>query len=84
MLPVVANLLKAWLLLLTVCGTLAGVGWLLGGYRLLSIFVFSGLLLGAAVYVYAERIPLGMLRARELPVGEAPSLHSTAARLAAR
>ena len=83
-LPVAVNLLKAWLLLFTLCGALAGLGWLLGGYRLLSIFAFAGLLLAAAVYVYAERIPLGMLRARELPVGEAPALHATLERLATR
>ena len=83
-LPVVRNMLKAWLLLLAFCASLAAIGWLLGGFRILSILVFSGLLLGAAVYVYAERIPLGMLRARELPVGEAPAVHSTVARLAAR
>jgi heat shock protein HtpX len=54
----------------------------LGGYRLLSIFVFCGLLLGLAVYWYADRALLGM--ARELPPGEAPALHSALERLAVR
>ncbi len=83
-LPVARNIAKAWLLVAALCGPLAGVGWLLGGYRLLSLLVFAGLLLAAWVYVYAERIPLGMLRARELPLAEAPALHSMLERLAVR
>src|SRR5439155_1176135 len=41
----VRNVVKAWLLLAGVCGVLAFIGWSIGGLRLLSIFVFSGLLL---------------------------------------
>ena len=77
------NVLKAWLLLVVVCGALALAGWELGEYRLLSIFLFCGLLLAAAVYWYADRVALGMVRARELPLAEAPLLHSTLERLAA-
>jgi heat shock protein HtpX len=77
------NILKAWLLLVVVCGALALVGWELGGYRLLSIFLFCGLLLAAAVYWYSDRVALAMVGARELPVAEAPALHSTVERLAA-
>jgi heat shock protein HtpX len=79
----VANVLKAWALLVVVCGALAFAGWSLDGYRLLSIFLFCGLLLAAAVYWYSDRVALGMVGARELPFGEAPLLHSTVERLAA-
>jgi heat shock protein HtpX len=77
------NILKAWLLLAGICGVLALAGWGLGGLRLLSIFVFSGLLLVVGAYWSFDRVVLGMISARELPVGEAPLLHSTVERLAA-
>lgn len=80
----VRNVLKAWLLLVVVCGALALLGWELNGYRLLSIFLFCSLLLAGAVYWYSDRVALGMVRARELPLAEAPLLHSTVERLAAR
>jgi heat shock protein HtpX len=80
----VRNVLKAWLLLAVFCGALAALGWELGGYRVLLIFLFCGLLLAAAVYWYGDRIALAMVRARELPLAEAPLLHSTVERLAAR
>ena len=81
---VVRNVLKAWALLVVACGALAGLGWALGGYRLLSIFVFCGALLAAALYWYSDRVALGLVRARELPIAEAPLVHSTVERLAAR
>jgi len=74
--------LKAWLLLLGGCGVLAAIGWPLGGYRLVSFLVFFGLLIAGAAYWYADRVALGMVGARELPVGEAPALHATLSRLA--
>jgi heat shock protein HtpX len=80
---VIRNVLKAWALLVGACAVFALVGWVLGGYRLLSIFVFCGALLAGALYWYADRVTLGLVRARELPVGEAPGLHSTLERLAA-
>jgi heat shock protein HtpX len=80
----VRNILKAWVLLVASCAAFAGVGWLLGGYRLLSIFVFCGALLAAALYWYSDRVALGLVGARELPIAEAPGLHSTVERLAAR
>lgn len=79
----VRNIFKLWALLLVVCALLGGIGWLLDGYRLFSVFVFSGLLLGVGVYWYADRAVLGLIGARDLPEGEAPGLHSTVARLAA-
>jgi heat shock protein HtpX len=42
------------------------------------------LLVAAAAYWYADRAAMGMVGARELPEGEAPLLHSTVERLAAR
>jgi heat shock protein HtpX len=78
------NIAKAWLLLIGVCGALALLGWSIGGVRLLSIFVFCGMLLVVGAYWTFDRVVLGMVRARELPVAEAPLLHSTVERLAAR
>jgi heat shock protein HtpX len=80
----VRNVLKAWILLAGVCGVLAFVGWAIGGVRLLSIFVFCGLLLVVGAYWSFDRVVLGMVRAREIPIAEAPLLHSTVERLAAR
>lgn len=80
---VVRNVLKAWALLIGACVALGLFGWVLGGYRLLSIFVFCGALLSGALYWYADRLAVGLVRARELPIGEAAGLHSTVERLAA-
>ena len=80
---VIRNVLKAWALLVGACGALGLLGWALDGYRLLSIFVFCGALLAGALYWYADRLAVGLVRGRELPVGEAPGLHSTVERLAA-
>jgi heat shock protein HtpX len=81
--PLVAwNVLKAWLLLVGACGILAAIGWPLGGYRLVSLLVFFGLLVAGAAYWYSDRVALGMVGARELPLGEAPALHATVARIA--
>jgi heat shock protein HtpX len=78
------NIVKAWLLVLALAGLFGLVGWALGGVRLSSVFVFCGLLLAAGAYWTFDRVVLGMLGARELPLGEAPLLHSTVERLAAR
>ena len=80
----VRNVLKAWALLVVACAALAGIGWLLGGYRLLSIFVFCGALLAGALYWTSDRVALGLVGARELPMAESPGFHSTVERLAAR
>ena len=84
MLLVLRNILKAWALLVVACAALAALGWALGGYRLLSIFVFCGALLAGALYWYSDRIALGLVGARELALAEGPALHSTVERLAAR
>jgi heat shock protein HtpX len=80
---VIRNILKALALLVGFCGILGLLGWALGGYRLLEIFVFAGALLAGALYWTSDRVALGLVGARELPVAEAPSLHSTVERLAA-
>jgi len=80
----VRNVAKAWALLVGVCGVLAFAGWSIGGLRLLSIFVFAALLLAVGAYWTFDRVVLGMVHARELPVAEAPLLHSTVERLSAR
>jgi heat shock protein HtpX len=78
------NIVKSWLLVLALTGVFALIGWALGGIRLLSIFVFCALLLAAGAYWTFDRVVLGVIGARELPLGEAPLLHSTVERLAAR
>ncbi|HZS24732.1 MAG TPA: M48 family metalloprotease [Gaiellaceae bacterium] len=78
------NVGKAWALLAGIAGVLALIGWAVGGVRLLSIFVFSALLLVGGAYWTFDRVVLGMVRARELTVAEAPLVHSTVERLAAR
>jgi heat shock protein HtpX len=81
---ILRNVLKAWLVV-TVAALLFGfAGWQLGGYRLALLFLGSIVLLAGAVYWYADRIVLGMVGARELMQGEAPALHSSVERLAAR
>jgi heat shock protein HtpX len=77
------NLLKSWLLAVGLTGVFAFAGWALGGVRLLSIFVFCALLVAAGAYWMFDRVVLGMVGARELPLAEAPLLHSTVERLAA-
>jgi heat shock protein HtpX len=63
---------------------MALAGWALGGYRLLSVFIFAALLFALAAWWTFDRVALGMIGAREVPLGEAPLLHSTLERLAAR
>jgi len=77
------NIAKSWLLVLALAALFGLIGWALGGARLASIFVFCALLLAAGAYWTFDRVVLGMLGARDLPLGEAPLLHSTAERLAA-
>lgn len=80
----VRNVAKAWLLMIGICGVLAFVGWSIGGLQVLSVFVFCGLLLAGGAYWTFDRVVLGMVHARELPVAEAPLLHATVERLASR
>ena len=84
MLLAARNIVKSWLLVLALVGAFALIGWGLDGVRGLSIFVFCALLVAAGAYWSFDRVVLGMLGARELPVGEAPLLHSSVERLAAR
>lgn len=84
MLLAARNILKAWLLVLALAGSFALVGYLIDGVRGLTIFVFCALLLAAGAYWTFDRVVLGMIGARELPLGEAPLLHSKVERLASR
>jgi heat shock protein HtpX len=77
------NVLKAWLLVAGGCAAIAAIGWPIGGYRLDSLLIFFALLVAAAGWWYGDRVVLGMVGARELPVGEAPALHASIASLAA-
>ena len=76
------NVLKAWLVLVTLALLFGLLGWSFGGYRVALLFLASIVLLASAVYAYADRIVMGMLGARELAQGESPALHSTVERLA--
>ena len=78
------NLAKTWALFGATAAAFGGIGWLLGGYRLFSIFAFCVLLGALALYWYADRVILGSLGARELLETEAPALHAVARRLATR
>jgi heat shock protein HtpX len=80
----IRNLLKLWLLLAAFCAVLGAAGYALGGTRLLTIFVFCGLLVAVGAYWYADRVVIGMVGAREVLPAESPVLHSTLERLAAR
>jgi heat shock protein HtpX len=82
-LPALRNIFKIWLLLVGGSAVLAAIGWALGGYRLASLLVFFGLLVAAAAWWSCDRVILGLVGGRELPVGEAPALHATVAQLAA-
>jgi heat shock protein HtpX len=84
MLLAARNIAKSWLLVAALAGTFALIGWLLDGVRGLSIFVFCALLVAAGAYWSFDRVVLGMIGARELPVAEAPLLHSTVERLSSR
>lgn len=83
-LAIARNLLKVWASVIGLCALLGLLGWFAGGYRLLSTVVFCALLAAAAAYWYSDRVVMGMVGARELPLAEAPVLHSTTERLAAR
>jgi heat shock protein HtpX len=78
------NVFKSWAVLAVFALLLGAFGWRLGGYRVALLFVGSAVLLGAAIYWYADRIVLGMVGARELLEGEAPALHSTVEGLSSR
>jgi heat shock protein HtpX len=78
------NLAKIWALLLGLCALLGGAGWLLGGYRLASIFVFCGLLAAGTAWWHGERVVLGMVGARRAAESEAPLVRSALERLARR
>jgi heat shock protein HtpX len=78
------NLLKVWALVGSLVAVLGLLGWAAGGYRLLSSVIFCSLLAAAAAYWYSDRVVMGMVGARELPLAEAPVVHSTLERLAAR
>jgi heat shock protein HtpX len=82
--PAIRNVAKAWALLLGLCAALGAFGWWISGLRVASVFVFCGLLLGVAASWFADRVAMGMVGARELLPGEAPLLHSSVERLAAR
>jgi len=78
------NIAKTWALLLGAAAAFGGLGWLIGQYRVASIFAFCVLLAGGALYWYADRVVIGSLGARELLETEAPALHAAGRRLAAR
>src|ERR1044072_5333464 len=54
-LPAVANVLKAWALVVGACALLGALGFAAGGSRLLSILVFCALLLAGGRHWYSHR-----------------------------
>ena len=74
----------AWAFLAAVCALFGVFGWISGGYRGLTTVVFCTLLASAGAYWYADRVVMGMVGARELPIAEAPLVHSALERLAAK
>jgi len=81
---ILRNVLKSWAVVFALGLLFGAIGWKLGGYSVGLLFLGSIVLLAAAVYWYADRIVMGMVGARELLPGEAPAVHSTLERLAAR
>lgn len=80
----VGNVLKVWLVLAGLCAILGLIGYAIGDLRVVSSFVFCGVLLGIAAYLSLDRVVLGMVRARELATREAPDLHAMVEELAGR
>ena len=78
------NVCKTWLLVASGCAAIGAIGWPIGGYRLVSLLVFFALLVAGAAYWYGDRVVLGMVGGRELPLGEAPAVHASLAGLAGR
>jgi heat shock protein HtpX len=78
------NIAKSWFIVLVLAAVFSLLGWLIDGVRGLSIFVFAALLVAAGAYWTFDRVVLGMIGARELPIAEAPLLHSTVERLSSR
>jgi heat shock protein HtpX len=78
------NVVKAWVLFGGFVAVLTAFGWWLGGFRLASVFFVVALLMAATLFWYGPRIVLASLGARELLIAEAPFLHTTVERLAAR
>jgi heat shock protein HtpX len=81
---ILRNVLKSWAVVAGFGLLFGAIGWRLAGYQVGLLFLGSIVLLAAAVYWYADRIVMGMLGARELLQSEAPAVHSTVERLAAR
>lgn len=84
MLAAARNVTKVTLLLGGGVALAGALGWALGGYRLAVLFAGAAFGVAAAIYWYGDRMVLGMLGARELPVAEGAALYSTVERLAAR
>lgn len=72
-----ANLAKAWLLVVVLATALGALGWLIGGNTTSLLFVFCSLLAATGVYRYGDRAVLGMLGARPFALAEDPILRST-------
>jgi len=79
-----ANLAKAWILVVLLAAASGGVGWLLGGATTALLFAFASLLAASAVYRYGDRALLGMLGARPYALAEDPILRSSADAVAAK
>ena len=81
---ILRNVLKAWLLLASCRAALRPLGWQLGGYRLGLLFFASVVMLGGGGLLVRRPDRDGHARRTGVAQGEAPALHSTLERLAAR
>jgi len=79
-----ANLAKAWFLVLLLATASGGLGWVLGGTTTALLFAFAVLLAATAVYRYGDRALLGMLGARPFALAEDPMLRSAVDAVAAK
>lgn len=78
------NILKAWLLVGGLAAVFGAIGWLLAGTRGATLFAACSLLCASGVYALGDRVLLGMLRARPLPLAANPVLYAAVERVAAR
>ena len=81
-LQVARNIFKTLLVLGGIVAGLSALGWWIGGYRLGSVCLVVALLIVGTIHWYGPRVILASLGARELTLGEAPVLHTTAEQLA--
>lgn len=77
------NHFRTWILLGTLSAIFIGIGGMLGRPYMV-MFALVALALNFGSYWFSDRMVLAIHRAREIPVGDLPELHSMVAELAQR